>query len=208
MNLLEQFRADDEKRNIEFAKEQKERNEIAKAFEDAERKFKEVNRMDIRVQLLHDGKDIKEEEYKAIIGEQVTIMCNKIQDLAHKNLTNAERELKKILGLWKPATTNQDIEEAVQEMLNQKNEEIPQIEEDDACEIPFAYTEEEQEGKPWLDKDKLYEEYITNNKTATQIAREWGTNKSNVYQNLSKFGIKKDDFVPGKQDYSKKKKRP
>lgn len=60
--------------------------------------------------------------------------------------------------------------------------------------------------KPWTDRVVLEKMYLQDKKSATQIAQELGCKKQDVYNFLSKYGIKRDNFVPGKQALGKKKK--
>lgn len=201
-NILETFRQEENRRNL-----------IARTYEEAEKEFKRVNRLQINVQLLSDGKELDDKKYESLVTEKVKELCEKIQEQTTKELKDAERDLKKILGLYKPATINKDFEDAVKEMQKSTQSATQDVN------LPSTTSKTETEDKnivedekplkientePWKEEEYLREMFLTKGMTAKQIADINGCKKSDVGNYLHKYGIRRDNFVPGKQVYSKK----
>lgn len=126
--------------------------------------------------------------------EQINRTKDLIFELIEDNMTDARKFLSRFnLLTHKPSIINQDFEDAVQEMVNQK-EETPTI--------PIDDTEE------WKREDVLRKLFIDKGMTAKAIGEMYGVTKCAVGNQLKKYGIRKDNFVPGRQDYSKKKVNP
>jgi len=45
--------------------------------------------------------------------------------------------------------------------------------------------------EPWMSEDKLRKEYIENERSAREIAEEWGCDKTTIYNWLEKFGYER-----------------
>ena len=162
--------------------------------------------------------------------DQVSKVKEYIVSLIEENMKEDRRFLSRPnLLSRKPATINQDFEDAVQGMIESAKTpkvsqdanlpfvEVPDApktnETDDSVELdvslrnpPEKENREKTSKKPWTDEVTLKKMFIDEDMTAGQIAEKLGTTKNNVGQYLHKYGIKKDKFVTGKQDYSKKKK--
>lgn len=122
-------------------------------------------------------------DLNVLSDDQFDKINNCIADVMKDNMQDAIFYLHKVNRInRKPATINEEFEAAVQEMVSQND-----VKED---------------VKPWRDEAVLRRMYITEDKSAAQIAEELGCKATDVYNGLEKCRI------PAKKTYKKRGQAP
>lgn len=171
--------------------------------------------------LMPDGNMI---DLNVLTDEQIVSIKKSIKEQLDAAITNDSAYLDMISARErKPSTINQDFEDAVEEMVHSvqsttqdvnlqhstsETEKVEEVDTNDEIELKIENTASTENERPWTNKDTLYKMYITEGMTALSIAEKYSVRKQDIANQLHKYGIKKDDFKPGKQNSSKKKVTP